>query len=140
MSPILKESKNVCSLKGSDGVVGLWDRMRIEQTLINLLSNAAKYAPGTPVDIEVSSNNGLANLAVKDHGPGISPDNLECIFDSFHRIHDHTPTTGLGLGLYITKEIIEAHRGSIRVESQIGSGATFKIELPLSTHASKTMS
>jgi PAS domain S-box-containing protein len=112
------------------GVAGTWDRMRLEQVLENLLTNAAKYGAGSPIEVALRADGRWATLAVRDHGPGIPESEHGRIFDRFARMAP-PGVGGLGLGLYITKQIIEAHHGRIRVESRQGQGATFVVELPL---------
>ncbi len=111
-------------------VPGRWDRLRLEQVLLNLVSNAIKYGDGKPIDIDVSSTAQTAKLLVRDHGIGISKEDEERIFARFGRAVSMTNYGGLGLGLFITKEIVAAHGGSIQVDSQVGEGAAFLVELP----------
>ncbi|MBK9263688.1 MAG: PAS domain-containing sensor histidine kinase [Polyangiaceae bacterium] len=113
-------------------VWGSWDPLRLDQVVTNLLSNALKYAPGAPVRVAVSADDGHARLAVADQGMGIAPEAQVRIFERFERAVPATNYGGLGLGLWIAREIVEAHGGSIKVESARGQGATFTIELPLS--------
>ncbi|MFP2932954.1 ATP-binding protein, partial [Pyxidicoccus sp. 3LG] len=112
-------------------VTGHWDKLRLEQVLVNLLSNAAKYGAGRPVMVAVDVRGPVARLAVRDEGIGVSPDEQERIFERFERSASVQHFKGLGLGLWITKRIVEAHGGCIRVESQPGLGSTFTVELPL---------
>ena len=112
-------------------VVGLWDRLGLEQVVTNLLSNAIKYGPGRPIRIAIGSDGARARLEVRDEGIGISPGDLKRVFDRFERAVPTQHYGGLGLGLYITRQIIEALGGTIRVESLPGEGALFTVELPL---------
>src|SRR5207253_644114 len=98
----------------------------------NLLSNAIKYAPGRPIELDVSRSESKAFITVADHGTGIEPRDLERIFQKFERATAEHYHGSLGLGLYITRQIIEAHGGTLGVLSRPGHGATFTIELPLS--------
>jgi PAS domain S-box-containing protein len=114
---------------------GAWDRARIEQALVSLLSNAVKYSGGKPVDVSLEGRATEVRLAVSDRGMGIAPADLERIFDPFRRASPVEHFGGLdalkpGLGLYITRSIVEAHRGSIEVSSMPGLGATFAVTLP----------
>jgi len=111
--------------------LGHWDRLRLEQVVTNLLSNAVRYAPGAPIEVRVEAVDGLARITVADHGIGIAPEALGRIFGRFERASDGPHYGGLGLGLYITRSIVEAHGGQIRVTSQMGQGARFVVELPL---------
>jgi signal transduction histidine kinase len=114
--------------------VGVWDRNRIEQIVINLVSNALKYGNGKPVRVIVKMNEKDAYLIVEDQGVGISVDDQSRIFQRFERASASESISGLGLGLYIVKEIVSMHGGDIRVESEIGKGSKFTVKLPL--HAS----
>lgn len=124
-------SRNNCEITvhNEKNIFATWDKTRIEQVLINLLSNAIKYAPGKIIlSIDEDKDNVLIN--VKDFGRGIPQDKLTAIFDRFERIITNEYIGGLGLGLFIVKEIIEAHKGTIEIESQIDIGSSFKIKLP----------
>ena len=109
------------------------DRQRIEQVIINLLSNAIKYSPGGgSVDISVSENDGKALISVRDFGLGISKDQQERIFNRFYRVEDMAAhISGLGIGLFISKEIIIRHGGRLGLESEEGKGSVFFFEIPL---------
>lgn len=128
----LEKSGCVLSLDAPRPVVGEWDGPRIEQVAMNLITNAMKYGHGKPIAIRVWMEDERAVLTVEDHGIGIAPEDRERIFQRFERTTDAKAFSGLGLGLYIVRQIVEAHGGSIRVESQLGSGSTFLVELPLS--------
>ncbi len=126
----LERSGSELSLKRRTEVRGRWDRGRLEQVVTNLLSNALKFGEGKPIEVSIGQEGGLARLAVRDAGIGISPPLQAHIFDRFQRAVSAEHYGGLGLGLYISRRIVEAHGGSIRVESQPGAGATFTVELP----------
>jgi len=128
-------SRAGCSVKlQADGrLPGTWDRLRIEQVITNLLSNAFRYAPGEPVDLCVDEEEGRARVRVRDGGPGIPQADRERIFERFERASRSRRHGGLGMGLYITREIARAHGGTVRVASTPGSGAEFVVELPLVT-------
>ena len=111
-------------------MIGFWDKVRIEQVIINLLTNAAKYAPQRPILTKVFTEGDTVVVQVTDQGPGISTENHDRIFKRFERVSDKQNIGGLGLGLYICKQIVEAHRGKIYVKSIVGEGATFILELP----------
>jgi PAS domain S-box-containing protein len=116
----------------TDGpVLGAWDRARIEQVLANLLSNAFRYGAGKPVEIRLGVVRGRARLTVTDYGPGVASADRERIFKRFERAASAQHYGGLGLGLYITRHIVEAHGGTIHVEEEPGKGATFVVDLPL---------
>ncbi len=112
-------------------LVGQWDRLRLEQVVANLLSNAIKYGAGTPVHIETSAAGNRAVLRVRDGGIGIAPEALPRLFGRFERAVSGRHYGGLGLGLYITRQIVEALGGTVNVESTPGKGATFTVGLPL---------
>ena len=106
------------------------DRERITQVLTNLLDNAVKSAPGSPLDITVATSNGSAVVSVADQRPGMSEAELSRVFDKFVRGRTSTPA-GTGLGLYICKQIVTAHGGDIGATSTEGRGATVSFTLPL---------
>jgi signal transduction histidine kinase/HAMP domain-containing protein len=118
------------SLDVPDGVKGVLDEGRIEQVMDNLVSNAIKYAPGRPLRISLSTSGDLATLIVADEGPGIPQEAQARIFERFERA-THAGPDGLGLGLYIVREIVKAHGGFIQVLSEPGKGARFVVTLPL---------
>ncbi|AKI98543.1 signal transduction histidine kinase [Archangium gephyra] len=111
-------------------VMGRWDRVRLEQVMTNLLSNALKYGAGRPVRVAVEGEPERAVLVVSDEGIGIGPEHLERIFGKFERAVSGRHYGGLGLGLYITRQIVQALGGTIEVESEPGHGATFRVVLP----------
>jgi PAS domain S-box-containing protein len=114
-----------------DPVRGYWDRLRVSQVVTNLLSNAVKYGAGKPVKVEFGPREGgRAFVTVRDGGIGIEPADQPLIFERFERAVSSRNYGGLGLGLYIVKRIVEAHGGTIVVESTPGDGSTFTVELP----------
>ncbi len=119
------------TLEAAAPVWGHWDPARLEQVITNLLTNAMKYGQGHPIHITVTRNGSQARLRVHDEGIGIAPDHLERIFGRFERAVAPGKYGGIGLGLYITRQIIEAHGGTIGVISAPGQGATFTVMLPL---------
>ena len=111
---------------------GLWDEFRIEQVLTNLLTNAMRYGRGNPVKVTVQMVDGQAQMTVRDQGIGIAAPDQARIFEQFERTDDSRKhAAGLGLGLYITREIVIAHSGTIEVESTPGEGSLFRVTLPL---------
>jgi signal transduction histidine kinase len=112
-------------------VLGSWDRTRIEQVVTNLLTNALKYGAGKPITLAARATDGWARLQVKDQGQGISRADQSRVFQPFERVATTARVGGLGLGLYIGRQIAEAHGGSLTVESTPGHGATFTLDLPL---------
>jgi signal transduction histidine kinase len=122
----------------AEPLVGYWDEFRIEQVLINLLTNAMRYGKDAPIDIEVRRVGDSARLALRDRGPGIGAADQQRIFHQFERAgSDRKRGGGLGLGLYISEQIVRAHAGAISVVSEPGAGATFIVELPLDTRTSE---
>jgi PAS domain S-box-containing protein len=119
-------------LTGESRIGGTWDRLRLEQVITNLLSNAIKYGAGKPVEIDVRVEDGEAVLQVTDHGIGIEAEQQKRIFERFERAVSSRDFGGFGLGLWITRQIVEASGGRIAVESQPGNGACFTVRLPLS--------
>lgn len=142
LAPIVKEtverleghltnSKCNLSLQVLDDVSAVIDTFRIEQVISNLLMNSAKYAGGSDVKVKLFREGQKAVITVEDTGPGIPSELHEKIFERFERAREQHTVAGLGLGLYIAKDIIIAHGGSLRVESKPGDGSRFIIELPL---------
>jgi signal transduction histidine kinase len=123
-----------CELKVSapPSLRGKWDRFRLEQVLVNLLSNAVKYGAGNPIEVRLEQADGAVKLAVADRGIGIPASAVDRIFARFERAAPPQNYGGLGLGLYITRHIVEAHGGSVHVSSKEGEGTTFLVEMPLS--------
>lgn len=107
------------------------DKMRIEQVLTNLLSNAFRYGKGLPIDVRARKFGQMIEISISDRGIGISEEDQSRIFSRFQRAVPASEVSGLGLGLYITKQIIEGHGGTIEVESRPEKGSTFRFYLPL---------
>lgn len=120
------------TLQAHAPVTGLWDEFRIEQVVINLLTNALRYGRGKPVDISVHLLPGSVRVDVRDQGMGIPEAAQQRIFEQFERVTGNDGTGGLGLGLYITRQLVEAHGGLISVQSVPGEGSVFQVTLPLS--------
>ena len=117
--------------------LGSWDRLRIEQVATNLLNNAIKYGEGKPIGIHLACDDKSAHFSVQDHGPGIPKESLDKIFDRFERGNYSKKIAGLGLGLFISRQIVESHGGKIWVDSELGHGSTFHVELPLNLDSEK---
>lgn len=127
----VKNAKSEFQLKLPHSMMVDLDKLRIEQVLINLITNALKYAPGSPIEISLTEQGGMAIIRISDQGPGISPEDQRRIFDRFERVSSENSQSGLGLGLYIVNQIVNAHDGKIEVESSLGKGSTFTISLPI---------
>ncbi|QRK11674.1 MASE1 domain-containing protein [Archangium violaceum] len=128
------------SVSAQAHVTGLWDRTRLEQVLTNLLGNALKFGAGQPIELRVETRGSRARLVVTDHGIGMKPEALERIFGRFERAVSSREYGGLGLGLFLTRQIVEAHGGSIQAQGLPGEGATFILELPTSPSPSSPAS
>lgn len=129
--PQFGEKSELIFDSSTDALVDI-DVFRFDQVLHNLLSNANKYAPESPVIIKVEQSKGMAIVSVNDQGKGVAEKDLNKIFGRYERAASQNDPSGLGLGLYISKEIIEAHGGKIWVESNSSKGTTFFISIPLS--------
>ncbi|HYI02387.1 MASE1 domain-containing protein [Hyalangium sp.] len=112
------------------GLTAWWDRGRVEQVLANLLANSLKFGAGHPIEIGVTGLGPWIRIAVTDHGIGIAPEALERIFERFERVVSSRRYGGLGLGLFLARQIAESHGGTIHVESHPGEGSTFVLQLP----------
>jgi two-component system, OmpR family, sensor kinase len=113
-------------------MMGRWDRSWLEKAFEHLLSNAAKYGHGHPIEVRLEGEHKVVRLAVRNHGPTIPLDDQRRIFGRFERTASTRHYGGFGLGLWSVRKIVEAHGGLVRVESRPGEGATFTIELPRS--------
>jgi signal transduction histidine kinase len=121
------------NVNAPEALTGVWDRTRLEQVVTNLVTNAARYGHGKPIDITVAADARSVRLVVRDHGIGIAPEDQRRIFERFERAASRN-FGGLGLGLYIARQIVEAHGGSIHVSSELGVGSSFTVELPRDVH------
>ncbi len=116
----------------AQAVPGRWDRLRLEQVVTNLLSNAMKFGEGKPIAVSVGGDPACARLMVEDQGIGIPAEDQTRVFDRFERAVSARNFGGLGLGLYIVRQIVEAHGGRIQVKSAPGTGSIVTVELPRS--------
>lgn len=114
-----------------DDIFGKIDSLRIQQVISNLLTNALKFSNKKAVKFNLTSDKSMVYISVKDHGIGIHPEDLTRIFKPFERAVSKSHFGGLGLGLYICKQIIEAHQGTISVQSKLQEGTVFNLEFPL---------
>jgi signal transduction histidine kinase len=113
-----------------EGLVGRWDRHLIERLVFHLVDNAVTFGKGRPITVEARAAAGGVRLTVRDQGIGIAKEDQERIFWGFERAVPVEHFGGLGLGLYLARAVVLAYEGSIRVESELGQGATFIVELP----------
>jgi len=124
------------SLQTDGAIEGRWDRLRVEQVVTNLISNATKYAAGQPVDVSVTRKGDAAVLEVRDRGAGIQEAELSRIFERFERATSTRNYGGLGLGLYVARQIAEAHGGTIAARNIPDGGAAFTVNLPIQSRPS----
>jgi signal transduction histidine kinase len=120
-----------------DGVVVLADLDKARQILLNLLSNAVKFTPARGrIDVRCDEQDGRVRIHVRDTGVGIAPDRLQSVFEPFVQAHRSLtePTGGVGLGLAISRDLARAMKGELRVDSGIGKGSTFTLDLPSATN------
>ncbi|MCO7629614.1 MULTISPECIES: hybrid sensor histidine kinase/response regulator [Pseudomonas] len=127
----IEAAETEVSFTASGPVEGHWDEFRIEQVVSNLLTNALRYGGRSPIQVRVYREGDEARVEVQDRGIGISEENQKRIFQQFERVSAKTVVAGLGLGLFISEQIVAAHGGSIVVESQINEGALFRVCLPI---------
>jgi signal transduction histidine kinase len=129
---IRSEGKYTLTYKGDSDLKISADEQKLEQVLVNLVNNAVKYAPESKeIVVAVEELADKVKIAVIDQGHGISKDKLPLLFDSYYQVKESGISThGLGLGLYISAEIIRKHKGEIGVESEMGKGSTFWFTIP----------
>jgi PAS domain S-box-containing protein len=118
-------------LQSEPRVCGRWDRMRIEEVVDNLVGNADKYGQGKPVEVDLHTEDGTAVLRVVDHGIGIDAEHQQKLFQRFERAVTGREFQGMGLGLWISRQIVDASGGEIGIESALGQGSAFTVRLPL---------
>lgn len=126
----VSKTKSEIVMEGEHPVIGDYDPIRVTQVITNLLTNALKYGEGRPVKLSVYAEDGQAVIIVRDNGQGIPEDKQKQIFERFERVYDDPAVSGLGLGLYIAKQIVDAHHGTIIVESDSKNGTEFIVKLP----------
>ncbi len=112
-------------------VSGKWDSFRIEQVLLNLLINAIRYGKNKPIYVEVSKDTGNALLIVRDQGMGITSEDQQRVFERFERVISENKVSGIGLGLFISNNIVKAHNGKILLKSKVDEGSEFTVILPM---------
>ncbi|WP_133076866.1 MULTISPECIES: ATP-binding protein [unclassified Pseudomonas] len=127
----ISAAQSSVSFTAQKPVVGQWDEFRIEQVISNLLTNALRYGAKKPIDVSVYIDGDQAVVDVRDQGIGISQENQQRVFQQFERVSASQVAAGLGLGLFISEQIVAAHSGTISVQSELGEGALFRVCLPL---------
>ncbi|HVE84971.1 MAG TPA: HAMP domain-containing sensor histidine kinase [Myxococcales bacterium] len=130
LEPEMARERCALRVDAPEPVVGRWDPLRVEQVVVNLCANAAKFAPGTAVDLSVRAEGSEAVLAVADRGVGIAAEDLDRIFGKYERAAPSSDYGGLGLGLYVVREVVRAFGGRVEVQSAPGQGSTFTVRLP----------
>lgn len=128
---MLRRARCPVELSIDHAIVGHWDPIGVETVLSNLLSNAAKFGEGKPIEVTIEPGDARARIVVRDHGIGIAVAEQDRIFQRFERAVPARHYGGFGIGLWAARQIIEAHGGEIRVESEPGAGSTFTVELPI---------
>ncbi len=133
--PELRSAGCSVTLHTGAPVTGTWDRSRLDQSITNLLTNAMKYGQGKPIEIWTEAVDSRARFRIRDQGIGVAPEDQARIFERFERAVSEHDFAGLGLGLWIVREIVESLNGSVQVVSAKGEGATFTIDLPRTPRA-----
>lgn len=132
---VIQRSGSQVTLSAPAAVVGSWDPLGLETVLANLISNAAKFGDGKPIEVTVEGRGDRARMVVTDHGLGIAAEDQQRLFERFERAVPVEHYGGFGLGLWIARNIVEAHGGTIRVSSEKGAGSTFSVEVPFGPDA-----
>jgi PAS domain S-box-containing protein len=136
MAPDFRRASCAVTVSVPPDVAVKWDRVRIEQVLTNLLSNAMKFGAGNPIEVSATAGDTHVEISVRDHGIGISKEDQQRIFGRFERAVPTRHFGGLGLGLYISAQIVRSHQGSFLVDSEPGKGSCFTVRLPRGTQPS----
>lgn len=134
----LEMAGSVLQLNIEPNIVGQWDKFRVEQIVVNLITNAIKYGNSKPIFVSVEKSGDLARIIVQDNGIGIDEKDHHRIFERFERAVSPYNFKGLGLGLFIVKQLTELHYGDIRVESTAGEGSKFIVEIPTTLSEQQT--
>jgi PAS domain S-box-containing protein len=127
----IESSENHISMQLEPHIEGTWDRLRIDQVITNLVSNAIKFGLEKPILVTASVNDDHVMITARDEGIGISSEDFDRIFKRFERGDARSHNEGLGMGLWITRQIVQAHGGAVIVQSELGKGSTFTVRLPL---------
>jgi signal transduction histidine kinase len=124
------EQRARITLRASGPVLGAWDRLRLDNVVEELVSNALKFGEDRPVEVRIERHGPSARIAVVDQGAGIDPVEQERIFERFERAVPVRHFGGLGLGLWLVRQYVEAHGGTVEVSSAAGRGSAFVVHLP----------
>jgi two-component system, OmpR family, sensor kinase len=130
LQPQINECGSPFSWDIQDKVEGEFDRLRLEQVIINLLTNAIKYGLRKPIKYSLHAKDGFITVQVEDQGVGISGEDLNKVFERYERIQNTSQASGLGLGLFILKQIVSAHGGEIELKSELEKGSIFLVRIP----------
>jgi signal transduction histidine kinase len=131
VEPTARMARSAVETDLQEDVIGIWDRLAIEQVAENLLSNALKFGAGRPVTVTLRSDGRTVQLVIRDRGIGISEEARARIFERFERAVTHGEHGGFGVGLWLANQLVVAMGGSIGVESTLGGGATILVRLPM---------
>ncbi|RZA02244.1 MAG: HAMP domain-containing histidine kinase [Proteobacteria bacterium] len=131
MRPLFQAKSVPLSVNVEDGIEASFDSLRVEQVISNLLDNALKYGDGKPVSLDAVRSRDQVSLRVLDQGAGIAAEFQDRIFEPYERALSPESITGLGMGLYITRQILNAHGGSVSVQSAPQRGSEFRVSFPL---------
>jgi signal transduction histidine kinase len=123
-------ARSVLQISVPEQVIGTWDRLRLQQIVTNLVSNAIRYGAGKPIEVTLEADDAQARLAVVDHGIGIAPADQQRIFRRFERAAQRRESGGFGIGLWIVSESCRAMAGSVELDSTPGQGSRFTVKLP----------
>jgi two-component system CheB/CheR fusion protein len=136
IAQVLPKAPEIVVKSGGKPIEVRADPARLEQVFLNLLANAIEHAPGaSSIEVGIRTSGRYGEVTVRDHGPGIAAPDMRTMFEAFTRLgHPHRPP-GLGLGLYVAREIVTAHGGEIDASSRVGKGTTLKVRLPLAEPA-----
>jgi signal transduction histidine kinase len=132
VAQVLPKAPPIRLKAGSEPVSVRADPGRLEQVFLNLLANAIEHAPDSKaIEITIQQSDGHVEVSVRDHGPGISGEDIRTMFDAYTRLGHPHRAPGLGLGLYVAREIMTAHQGEIEARSRVGKGTVMTVRLPV---------
>ncbi len=139
MAPTLEQAGLTLTLAASEDLGPVWaDGAQLQRVITNLVANAVRYAPaGSAIEVTVAGDETTQRLSLRDHGPGIPPEELDAIFSRFWQGEGQLSSGNCGLGLFLCRAILDQHGGRIWAESELGDGATFCFEIPVDRRASQ---